>query len=135
MLLSVSIGSVLVSLMENVPSSNDSSSDNNSISSKNNNSNDRNSNNTSENNRDPMLLETAFSVKLSGLSTSIDMRLVTAVNAKLHSISVLDCRKVSDNYVYKEMLSYSTLGSQYNSETYLGEAKGKINEKWKIVLS
>ena len=64
------------------------------------------------------ILEGAFSMEITDMTASIDMRIATSADVALRSFTVLDCRPVSQNYVYREMLCRSTLGSQHNSDAY-----------------
>lgn len=60
-------------------------------------------------------LETAFTVKVMDMYASIDMRICNVADVKLRSFTIVDCRYSSEKHVYKEMLCNSTLGSQHDS--------------------
>ena len=126
MLITVSIGSVSLSLMRsrrekinNYDNSND------------NNNNNKNSHNSSKSGRlnsklfsriistdDRIKLEEAYSIVITDMFAAVDMRQATAADVRLRSFIVLDCRPVSEKYVYREMLCRSTLGSEHNSVAY-----------------
>ena len=110
MLVTVSVGSVSLLLMRSAKHSTVSNSLKSSI------------------NNDPSLfsaigdgcsvLEGAFSMEITDMFAAIDMQTATAADIRLRSFTVMDCRPVSEKYVYREMLCRSTLGSQHNSVAY-----------------
>jgi hypothetical protein len=63
----------------------------------------------------PSILENAFTVELTDLFAVVDMRASLAADLQLRSFTVKDCRPVSVTYVYRDMFCRSTLGAEHNS--------------------
>lgn len=137
LIVTVSIGSVALSLLRNekikVPCTNTNSSSNGNSNSSSNS--DRKSSSFADTRngsslikgRDPRafspirteptasLLEGAYTVEMTDMYAVIDMRTSTAADVRLRSFILRDCRPSSKRYVYREMLCRSTLGSEHNS--------------------